>query len=635
MIIAAVIAFVALMSVIPYVTLRHARRYAIADAALYAVMIALWALGQLLDVQPPASLVFALFVVAKLAMFAVFLSLSDLLRWNANWAGAFAGAIYLILVPHVMQWPVDGDEPYYLLVTESLVRDRDLDLRNQYQGLAQSETRRTDLEPQLGDPVGPDGQQYSRTEPFLSLLLVPGYLILGLSGALATMGILGGLLVRSTMQLFEEQGVPRSLANACYGFFAFGPPVLFYSTRIWPEVPAALFFVESLRAMELRRPVRFILAVLAISLLKVRFIPIAVLLVVLFAIRFRPRWQTVAVAAGVLLVPLLVAFAVTGGFLNVHELWELRPQGLGRYLRGFFGLLLDAQTGILFQAPFYLVGVLALTRWREVPPAARNGLLASLLYLFLLFPREEWHGGWSPAIRYLVVLLPALALAAVVLLKRVSPSLLAMLSVATAALTIHGISFPWRLFHIANGESVLGESLSSRWHADFSRILPSFIRVNQAAIVGAGVFVAVALVIALLRRARISGVLIGATITLAIAGLFSSAMRPGTLVHFEDRHVIHRGGEVFPPQYTVARFRFSGGWRMRAGDEVQFRHAGGPAVIRYAAAVPVTFVIDGQRYEAPATGATWGTLDVSLPRNVTHTVRCIGGEAVLDRIEHR
>lgn len=635
MIIAAAISFVVLMSVVPYVTLRQPRTYAVADATLYAVMIALGALAQLLEIHLPASLVFALFVVARLTMFAVFLSLSELVRWNANWAGAFATAIYLILIPHVLQWPIDGDEPYYLLVTESVVRDRDLDLKNQYRDLARSETRRTNLEPQLGDPVGPQGQQFSRTEPFLSLLLAPGYLALGLPGALATMAILGGLLVRSTMKLFEEQGVPRSIANACYGFFAFGPPVLFYATRIWPEVPAALFFVESLRAMEMRRPWRFIIAVLALSLLKVRFIPIAVLLVVVFAIRLRPRWQTVAIAAGVLLLPFLGAFAVTGGFLNVHELWELRPQSLDLYLRGFFGLLLDAQTGILFQAPFYIVGVLALTLWREVPPAARNGLLGSLLYLLLLFPRVEWHGGWSPPIRYLVVLLPALALAAPVLLKRTSPSLLTLLSIATGALTIHGIAFPWRLFHIANGESVLGEALSLRWQADFSRMLPSFIRPNLAAIIAAVLFVVLALVVAFLRRPRIDGLAVGAAMALAIATLFSGAMRPGTLVHFEDSHVVHRGGELFPPQYTVARFRFSGGWRMRPGDEVQFRLAGGPAVIHYASAVPVTFLIHGQRYEGPATGATYGTLEVSLPRNVTHTLRCIGGETVLDRIEHR
>ena len=52
-----------------------------------------------------------------------------------------------------MRSVIDGDEPFYLLITESIVKDHDLDLANQYRDLAHSETGRPDLVPQLGDPT--------------------------------------------------------------------------------------------------------------------------------------------------------------------------------------------------------------------------------------------------------------------------------------------------------------------------------------------------------------------------------------------------------------------------------------------------------------------------------------------------
>src|SRR5207245_9782600 len=131
-----------------------------------------------------------------------------------------------------MRTPIDGDEPYYLLATESMVHDRDLDLSNQYRDLKHSATGRTDLVPQLGDVRGPHGEQYSRLEPFLSLLMVPGYLAGRLPGALATIALFGALLARSTVRLFEDEGVDDATIRALFPLIAFGPPLLFYPAPI-------------------------------------------------------------------------------------------------------------------------------------------------------------------------------------------------------------------------------------------------------------------------------------------------------------------------------------------------------------------------------------------------------------------
>src|SRR5262249_48311201 len=155
-----------------------------------------------------------------------------------------AALFYVVAIPLMLRTPIDGDEPYYLLETESMVHDRDLDLANQYRDLRHSSTGRIDLRPQLGDPVGPHGEQYSRQEPFLALLMIPGYLIGRLPGAIAVIAMFGALLARSTVRLFEDEGISDAATRAMFPFMALGPPIVFYAARIWPEVPAAFCFVE-------------------------------------------------------------------------------------------------------------------------------------------------------------------------------------------------------------------------------------------------------------------------------------------------------------------------------------------------------------------------------------------------------
>src|SRR6185436_8345982 len=126
--------------------------------------------------------------------------------------------------------------------------------------------------------------------------------------------------------------------------------------------------------------------------------------------------------------------------------------------------------------PFYLIGLFALTRWRSMPRGFRNGMLASLLYIVYLLPRMEWFGGWAPPLHYLVFVMPVLALGAAAVWDRVSPGAIALIAAWTAGLVIHGLAYPWRLCHIANGENPIGEWLSTLYHVDFSRLFPSFIR---------------------------------------------------------------------------------------------------------------------------------------------------------------
>src|SRR5204863_877825 len=109
-----------------------------------------------------------------LAIVCGFVAFADEVRWSANRAALLALLFYALMIPLMLRTPIDGDEPFYLLITESIVHDHDLDLGNQFRNIARTSSGRTDLVPELGDRV--DGAHVrSHLEPLLPLLMAPGY----------------------------------------------------------------------------------------------------------------------------------------------------------------------------------------------------------------------------------------------------------------------------------------------------------------------------------------------------------------------------------------------------------------------------------------------------------------------------
>lgn len=622
---AAIIALVVAATLAPFIAFRGRtlRRYLAFDVASYAVTVAVWRIAPPFD--PYLGLV--AFGVAKLAAFSVVLAAGDDVKWSANRAALIAALVYALVIPTQMRTPIDGDEPYYLLMTESLIHDRDLDLANQYRHLRHSATGRLDLVPQLGDPVGRHGERYSRHEPFLAFLLIPGYLIGRLPGALATIALFAVLLVRSTIRLLEDEGISDRDARALFPIFAFGPPVVFYAARIWPEVPGALFFVEAVRGIRQRRSKRWLPALLALVLLKLRFLLVGVILVA--RVLWDRRSRALVIAAMVLLVPIAIVWSISGSVTNVHSWRELLPFPAQNYAIGFFGLLTDGAAGFLFQAPLYLGAIFALARWRSMPEGFRLGCLAAVLYILYLLPRSEWHGGWSPPLRYVAILIPILALGAAVLIER--KALLVVASLWTIGLTIHGLAYPWRLFHIANGENPVGEWLSELYRSDFSRLFPSLIRLNSAAIVASAAIV-VAFALFMFVRVSLPQPIVIAAIALLVAIGVGAGREAGRRVELEDAHVVHHGGELFPEEYTVARFRFRGGWIVRKGESLSFLSRAGSATLEYSAAQPALIELAGRAYPLKVSGSGYGQVRVEVPQGGRVELRCLTGTVNLDRM---
>jgi hypothetical protein len=320
-----------------------------------------------------------------------------------------------------------ADEPQYLLTALSLFDDGDLDIADErYPGIYRQFHEAT-LPVQTD--LRPDGSRVSPHNPLLpAILAVP----MGLGGWVAaktTLAVAAGALAAVLVWV----GVHRldlSLATATLvvTVFSVSPPLAFYATQVYPEIPAALVVtvgIATITGSPSRRAATILLAVvLALPWLAVKYLPIALVLTVAGLWRLRKSRLMVAVIAMLLVVAGIsylwfnqVIYGgwtpyASGDFFISGELTAIGPQPnyLGRTQR-LLGLLVDRGFGLAAWQPAYLFAVPA-TVWalRSKRPGSRLLLwLTAVGWLVATFVAQTMHGWWWPG-RQLVAVLPPLIL---------------------------------------------------------------------------------------------------------------------------------------------------------------------------------------------------------------------------------
>ncbi len=503
--------------------------------------------------------------------------------------------VYLAILPwSSSRHAPDGDEPHYLLLTHSLAYDLETDLVNNYDQGDSLNFMDRPLGPQEGDPVGLHGEKYSRHNVLLPLVLAPAYRMAGLAGALVVMAALTAALVWAMLglamayRLWEPGGTLLA-----YAILAFTAPLLLYSYQVWVEVPAALLTVIALievrrmaedRAFDRTTWVRIGLPILLLPFLKIRFVLLAGSLVGLaswYAGGERARRRTallLAALGGVTASILLFNRIFFDNPLKYHDIDGLRAyaQPPVTYLKGFLGLFYDCAFGLFAFAPIWLLILPAtLLLWSRHRRILIDSVLILAPYLFLLAPRGEWFGGWSPPFRYGIIALPFLALGLVPLLSdRQSGGrqfLIAALTAATVALTILWIVEPGWTYNLAHGRSHLLDYLSSALKGDAARFFPSSTRPRLATWIWPPVTVlATCLLWWVPKRGARTGAILGLCAVLVLPALVASGAqrRHTSVIEFEDPWIEPSGGELHPGLWVIYRPRYKGGWTLPAGQSL-------------------------------------------------------------------
>jgi hypothetical protein len=509
-------------------------------------------------------------------------------------------AVYLAVLPwSARHRQPDGDEPYYLLVTHSLAHDLDADLTNNY---ARGDWRHfmdRPIEPQPGDPVGPGGEQYSRHNELLPMMLVPAYLLGGKLGALATMAALTAALAWMTLRLAGRY-VPDhpGEALAAWALVAFTPPLLLYSYQVWVEVPAALLaaialdrilYLDGQRSWGWKDWLGIGVPVLLLPLVKIRFLLLSGPLLAMgwwYAGRPRRPILILGLLFGVTAAGILVYNqTLYSNPLKIHTWEEVDPHRYTvlDYAKGGLGFLWDSAFGLFGCAPVWMLllpAVLLLL-------ARRSRLLVHLAalaipYLVIVAPRNEWYGGWSPPFRYALVALPLLGLTLVPLLAlRNRPgarALLAALGVLTLVLTIVWIAMPGWTYNFADGRTYALDRLSERLGTDVARLFPSSARPRAATWIWPPVSLALVTLLWWLPARRTTPpagtagtALAGVALLLAGAAVLplAAARLPTRVVELEDPHVWKSGGHIHPEPWVVERTRHRGGWVLRVTESLK------------------------------------------------------------------
>ncbi len=334
---------------------------------------------------------------------------------------------------------VSGDGPHYLMVSQSILADGDIEPDNNYHANEGRFFGADGLKPERFLATAPDGRKLPVHDIGLSVLVLPVYraalavsasVPTSLTGrARMTQGLLAYSLVCLFMLAMTAIGwwlVAGALSKYLQPWravllvliFALAPPVMANGSALFPEVPALLIVSMVIdRAFGRRRvPLPLVmLAVGAMPWLHRKYFPMALALFALLALRDeqwlrlgqRRRWA-LAVLASVPLASLGIWTALTWGSLGGPLVIGRVPLSLEVFLSGSLGMFFDREFGIVAWAPAAVLLPLAFAA------AGRNGLLLVLPLACLYLPsaaHDQWWGGWGPVGRFLVPAAPLAALA--------------------------------------------------------------------------------------------------------------------------------------------------------------------------------------------------------------------------------
>lgn len=381
-----------------------------------------------------------------------------------------------------------GDEPHYLVATQSVLRDADLRVANNY-----ANGRYLDYFPGRLEPHflkrSTSGEIYSIHAPAVSFIVLPGFALAGYAGAVVTMILIAALTAALAWRIAFR--ISDSAAAAWVSVIAvFGTaPYFFHAFTIYPEIAGA-FIVTSgvwlLVELSARREVsnRMLIAIGAalavLPWLHTRFAVLAGLLGMIIVIRLATlpriaRFLSVPVVAG---GAWFAFFWMIWGSPNPAAPYGADTSTSASYiLRGLIGLLIDQQFGVLTTAPIYLIafaGVFPL--YQRQTRLTIELLLVVVAYAITVASYQMWWAGSAAPARFLVSILPMAVLPIAALVGRSRRSLIwgcLILLIVSVALVIPRVFIEGGRF-IFNNRAPLDATLEWLSHTvDLPLALPS------------------------------------------------------------------------------------------------------------------------------------------------------------------
>ena len=316
-----------------------------------------------------------------------------------------------------------GDQVFYLLAAERLTQG-DLDATidpERFLALVGIPPQPSDVPMHVANaPTGPRQIQGY----VLSALIAPGWVLAGELGATLIVAALAAWAAMQTWLLLGETVPSPRVARVTWALFALLAPFTTLAAHIYPNALAAALITTGYRYAFTARHARYALAGVllgATAYLNPRD-GLVLLALALFVFRFgRLAFARFALAAGAVVVTAALANFVVYGIPLPYAgyfVWLIAPSaGLPPestftfYLWvGLPAMLFDRAHGVAAFAPWLFIAAVGVAaglradRARLLPAAATIAASLAVLSLF-----RYWEGGYAPAGRYLLDVLPLAA----------------------------------------------------------------------------------------------------------------------------------------------------------------------------------------------------------------------------------
>jgi hypothetical protein len=347
-------------------------------------------------------------------------------------AALFILVIFLTIVS--LQATPTGDEPHYLLMTQSLLRDGDFDLRNNYEHMDYLEYYPRVIPDAHVTLVG--NYWYPVHGIGLPILSAPWFALAGRAGVVVMLTLMSVAGIRIMWSVLQQAGFKGRVTNTSVLVMGFTLPLLSLSGQIFPEVPAFLVVAVTLRAIVAPTLTGWNLATISLGLawlpwLHPKYITLtaALLLSLAFAHYRRSSIRTLAIPTGLFVlsdlglivlsyqwygvpVPGAQLMASQASFSPYYWLTHIAGHFFIHPWVGLIGVLLDQQSGIFLASPVYILaipGIILLWHRRRRTLAIACGIVFTAVYL----PAGtwgQWHGGFASPARFLTPIVPVLAI---------------------------------------------------------------------------------------------------------------------------------------------------------------------------------------------------------------------------------
>ena len=352
---------------------------------------------------------------------------------------------------------ITGDEPFYLLTTQSLLADGDFDLGNQYESKSYKSFFDHSEDLWFQSVPRDDGQLLSPHNPGLSLIVIPGFALGGLVGTQIQLLLLGAATLALAFVLAVHLTGYRLISWVVSLGVGLTATAFIYSTEVYPEFPGALALVMALLVVTRQNRLGaadglgLAAALSVMCWLGLKYAPLALIVSAYFFFRADRHGRIV----------LLVAGGVSSGFFawfHLHLFGGLTPYGVNvvydgwntveilgghigfgeRYYR-LWGLFIDRRFGIGRWAPLLLLAVPGLALLAAGGGASRLVLALVLVQLLIATFVAITMMGWWFAGRTMLTVLPllvipiGLVLARATLWGRVAIAVLGAYSLAITA----------------------------------------------------------------------------------------------------------------------------------------------------------------------------------------------------------